>query len=77
MDETKIDVTAGIIQTISSDDQTKISLSKRRWFMLLIFSWLSLTNSLNWITFAPIATTIEQEYSVCFYFNSRNVKKKY
>lgn len=42
----------------------QVKLYKKRWLVLFIFSWFSLTNSLNWITFAPIANTVIEEYSV-------------
>ena len=51
----------------SQEEETSghaIRLYKRRWIMLFIFSALSLTNSLNWIAFAPIAGEIMQHYQV-------------
>eukprot|EP00128_Syssomonas_multiformis_P015497 Colp12_sorted_trinity150504_noHs@36326 len=32
---------------------------KRRWYMLLIFSLFSCTNEMLWITFAPVATDVQ------------------
>ena len=46
------------------EDEKKIVLFKRRWFMLFLFSTLSASNGINWITYAPIATTVIREYQV-------------
>ena len=46
------------------EEDKKIILYKRRWFMLFLFSTLSASNGINWLTYAPIATTVIREYQV-------------
>ncbi|KAL0489442.1 hypothetical protein AKO1_009183 [Acrasis kona] len=44
---------------------------KRRWFVLIVFSLLSLSNGMIWITFSPIATFSEEYFNVdVFWINA-------
>ena len=46
------------------EDDKKIVLYKKRWLMLFLFSTLSASNGINWLSYAPIATTVIREYQV-------------
>lgn len=51
-------------------DQIKIEVDLKRWFMLAIFSFISCTNAMQWITFAPISTLMAKSYDVkAFWIN--------
>jgi hypothetical protein len=43
---------------------TNYVLYKKRWLMLLLFSMLSLTNAVQWITFAPISALVIDYYGI-------------
>ncbi len=55
-------------QLLQIAQSTRISnefiLYKRRWIMLLLFSTLSFTNAMLWITYSPIALMVMKYYNV-------------
>jgi hypothetical protein len=48
-------VNGTIEDPLLTDQQQKYKTYSSRWFMLVIFSILSITNAMMWITFAPIS----------------------
>jgi hypothetical protein len=59
----------------SSDSEVPVVLYRARWMMLLLFSLLTLSNAMLWITYAPIASVAQQWFEVrsidaCHYHSS-------
>ena len=54
-----------LLPTIEDEDSSpQIKLYKRRWAMILIFSLVTMSNALLWITYGPIAFLVSKLYDV-------------
>lgn len=52
---------------LTDNKKPNVRLYKRRWVTLLLFSFLSMSNAILWITYSPIAYIVSSYYNISLF----------